>query len=86
MRSVRDIKGRERMKIIRSYINFWWFIGKEENGWDWQLATPHIDIQRIPLDKSIDWHITINLIFFGCVIGWETNQGRSMEKKHKEIE
>jgi len=62
------------MRIIRSYINFWWFIEKDEYGWDWSLATPHIEICRRPWEKSVDWDVSINLIFFGCVIGWETRR------------
>lgn len=62
------------MKIIRKYINFSWFIGKDEGLWDWLLATPHIEIQRIPFGESVDWHITINLCFFCIVIGWETKK------------
>lgn len=58
-------------RLKRIYFNFWWAIGKEEDGWEFVLATPHIEIQKNCLWESDDYHMTINLIFFGFVIGWE---------------
>jgi len=59
-------------RLKRIYGNFWWAIGKEQDGWEFDLATPHISIMRNCLDFSNDWHMTIHFIFFGFVIGWET--------------
>jgi len=65
------------MKRKKVYFNACWAIEKDEAGWDFLIATPHIEIQRIPLDNSNDWHITINLLLFMMVIGWETkNRGK----------
>ena len=61
------------------YFNCWFAIERTENGWDLLLATPHIEIQKIPLERSNDWHITINLLIGGFVLGWET------KKRKKEL-
>ena len=66
-------------RLKRIYGNFFWAIGKTvlrdgETGWEFDLATPHIEIQKYCLDESNDYHMTIHLIFFGFVIGWETNK------------
>ncbi|GAH78836.1 unnamed protein product [marine sediment metagenome] len=67
------------MRKPRKFISFYWAIEKDEEfGWDFLFATPHIEVQRIPLGNTNDWHITINLLLFGLVIGWET------KKKEKE--